>query len=319
MAHILDGTDIEPVNFSKLGIELLRTKVALLPRIYTEVRPQQVSEGGNKFWVYPPTTTQEPADFDPDANHHDATFTHEITREPVAAEWTEHKYFRLDWTKFESRLAIGNFEAAFKWAFGGYIDGIARAIERDIASKYTHAARFAGVNTDYLDDDVMREALIEISKENVIPNPQDVSMIVSPQVYYRDLLGEDRYARADAAGNKAALVNNGKLNDFYDLHWDSSPAIIGSYGSGGATVHNMLFHRYALGISFKEFEPVSKYVDSVGQNVEEGQLTDPESNITIRTQIYYDPRAKRFVLELDVAWGCYSMVPGYMIDVRSKP
>jgi hypothetical protein len=319
MAHVLDGTGIDPVLFSTIALERARTRVALLPRIYTESRPRP-KEGGNRFYVYPPAPVVDPADFDSATDLTDDTPTSEITREPIAVQFNRHKIHRVSWDLFESRLAIGNFEAAWNWAFKGYVDGMVRTIERDIAAQYANAAYSVGSSAVALTDANIRLAILELTKQNIDPMEDgDVSFVTTPNAWWTDLFGEDRYARYDAAGDKA--INGairGKLLEAYGLNWNYSPNIVGSYGSGGATSHNMLFHKDALGISFNLYESVSKYVGEAGQNVEEDITTDPETNITFRTQIYYDVKKKKFFIEMDCEWVAYTMVSGYLIDVRSQ-
>jgi hypothetical protein len=275
--------------------EYLRTKSALIDRVYTTHRQSQnLSDGVKSVKVRMPGAELAPSDFGTNAAISIAVPT-------VTVNFNQHKEVYFSMSELESRTIAGNFRQAFLDTVAGGLDGLVKLIDKSLTALVPTLAVNAPVGTagTLTTDQNVRDALLALNKKNV--DAETCSLVVSPTNWWDGLLNETKYTNVLNYGN-ALPIQNGVIPSLYGLRDVARSNNINFVAGAPGHAENVILNKYAFVLGFLEFEPANTYGAA---NVEESIFSDPESGIALRIQRWYSPLGANagWNARIDVCWG----------------
>lgn len=310
---------LTPTIIGEWSLQYLRTRSAMLGRVYVETYMQENIEGGGDQIIIPKPdgAPAAPVAVTPGATNAFASLTN-LTVDGITLNFPNHYGHKVSANQLESRIAKGNFDLVMKMNWGRLLDGIAIKVDKTVTGLYSGLSRSIGTGGSALTDVTVRGGIEGLTDTNVLINPLDVTLITTNHGYWSELMGIDRYTLALQRGDPDALIK-GELNNLYGVHFDFSPNIIKTAAGSPSvtTAHNLIFDKLAFMLGFYKFEPIMKYAPAGIAGVEESYVTDSVTGLTLRVLKYFDTNSLTWFWSIDVKWGAVVYDDSRAIEIKS--
>jgi hypothetical protein len=245
-----------------------------------------------------------------DLSVNDKTENSDTTRQQpstteVQITLNKHKEVTFGVEDYLRAVKVGNLEDSY---MGQGMIRLAEQIESDIAALFTagfttHAAIDA--SSGLTEDNVLTV------RKNLTDSraPNSNRFMVVDTGSYNDLLKIDRFSRNDAQGEQS-VINTGMLGT---IHGFQALESIHLTSAGSPTTYDCAgFHRDAIALVTRPFQP------SMVRSAQIGQVTDEQTGLSMRVEIYRDPDAKADVISIDVLYGVQVIRPELGQEINTQ-
>lgn len=280
-------------------VPYLATRPALLGKVKTFKVPEARLAGGKTIKVHKKADIFTPTNVDHSTDNY-PTNRQEIATGSVDLTMNVHKETIISIDELEDIYSQGGKEAILEDTIPGVVNGLIREFDKALTALYSSFSLTAGAYNAAITDANLRIAMEKLANAGVdMDTPGSVHFITSSKGYFIDLLGIDRYVTPLNVGtvqNPSAIIS-GFIPTLFNTTVGWSHHIQKTTVSGNTVAHSLLFEKNAFGIGFTEFAPAN------APNVKETIITDPKTRVSIRQQVYYDPKQRRWVAQWDVMGG----------------
>ena len=187
--------------------------------------------------------------------------------------------------------------------------GLAEELEGDIVAEYANAGD--DIPFDDTSDATIEASMLLIRKAFVdakAPMLDPKYFYASPSVV-NDLLGVDKFTKANEYGSRAPLVE-GAIGDIFGINVFESQ-LVPSAGSP-AVEHCLAYTKDAIALVMRSLP-----TDGNGEGVTQSVVTDPISGISMRLTSSYDANALGRQVTLDMLYGIQTVRDGFLFDVNA--
>jgi len=186
---------------------------------------------------------------------------------------------------------------------------LAEELEGDIVAEYANAGD--DITFDDASDATVEASMLLIRKAFVdakAPMLAPKFLYASPSVV-NDLLGVDKFTKANEYGSRAPLVE-GAIGDIFGINVFESQ-LVPSAGSP-AVEHCLAYTKDAIALVMRSLP-----TDGNGEGVSQAVVTDPESGISMRLTSSYDANALGRQVTLDLLYGIQTVRDEFLFDVNN--
>jgi len=186
---------------------------------------------------------------------------------------------------------------------------LAEELEDDIVAEYANAGD--DITFDDTSDATVEASMLLIRKAFVdakAPMLAPKFLYASPSVV-NDLLGVDKFTKANEYGSRAPLVE-GAIGDIFGINVFESQ-LVPSAGSP-AVEHCLAYTKDAIALVMRSLP-----TDGNGEGVSQAVVTDPESGISMRLTSSYDANALGRQVTLDLLYGIQTVRDEFLFDVSN--
>jgi N4-gp56 family major capsid protein len=188
--------------------------------------------------------------------------------------------------------------------------GLAEELEGDIAAEYANAGD--DITFDDSDDASIEASMLLIRKAFVDAKAPrlDPKFFYASSSVVNDLLGVDKFTKANEYGSRAPLVE-GAIGDIFGINVFESQ-LVPSSGGSPATEHCLAYTKDAIALVMRSLP-----TDGNGEGVAQTVVSDPESGISLRLTSSYDANALGRQVTLDMLYGIQTVRDEFLFDVNN--